>query len=114
MTAAASASQSAAASIARRKKTGGRKRGTPNKSTVARQAALAALKHPATDPISFFCSVLQDENAPRAERRDAANKLLPYYHPRLEGLSALLIEFAGEGDSEPQPPQGRANYVEIG
>ena len=46
------------------------------------------------DPISFFCDVLRDEHAPRPERRYAARVLL---HPKLDGLRALLIEFAGEG-----------------
>lgn len=58
--------------MAKGRKTGGRKKGSLNKSTTARQAALAALKYSGVDPVSFFCDVLRDEHAPRAERRYAA------------------------------------------
>jgi len=83
--------------MAKGRKTGGRQKGTPNRATAARRAALAALNESHTDPISFFCSVLRDENAPRAERRDAAHKLLPYYHPKLATIGPLLLEFLKEG-----------------
>ena len=69
MTAAASASQSAAASIVGRKKTGGRKKGTPNKSThrlpwLLREAAEAELS-PAVDgddslPLDALLEIMRD------------------------------------------------------
>ena len=79
--------------MAKRRKTSGRKKDRPNRATAAHEAALAALGDFTTDPISFFCDILRDESAPRSEGRDAARILLPYYHPRLDGLGPLLLEF---------------------
>jgi hypothetical protein len=46
------------------------------------------------DPISFLCGVLADEDAPIELRREAAQTLLPYYHPRLARMGPLLEKFA--------------------
>ena len=56
----------------------------------------AALMATGTDPISFFCDVLEDESAPLAQRRDAARQLKPYFHPRLATVGSL-IELYGDG-----------------
>ena len=45
------------------------------------------------DPISFFCSVLSDEDVPEHLRKNAAEALLPYYHPRLAQMGPLLERF---------------------
>jgi hypothetical protein len=45
------------------------------------------------DPIAFFCAVLADERAPDEERKQAAQELLPYYHPELTKLAPLMRRF---------------------
>jgi hypothetical protein len=74
--------------MAKGRKTGGRRKGSLNKSTIARQKALADLAVDAKDPISFFCSVMRDETAPFEKREAAADRLLPYFHPKLASIEA--------------------------
>jgi len=38
--------------------------------------------------MTFFSQILQDQNAPYQERKDAAKELLPYFHPRLAAIEA--------------------------
>src|SRR5262245_37741221 len=71
-----------------RKKTGGRQKGTRNKSTLAREKALADLVVDAKDPLSFFSSIMRDETAPFEKREAAADRLLPFYHPKLSSIEA--------------------------
>jgi hypothetical protein len=72
----------------RRPKTGGRKKGTPNKRTVERAQALAAIKASGRDPISFFADLLRNESAPLELRFQAAKELAPYVHPKLASIEA--------------------------
>jgi hypothetical protein len=72
----------------RRPKTGGRKRGTPNKRTVERQQLLATIRASGRDPISFFSDLLQNETAPLELRFQAAKELAPYMHPKLTSIEA--------------------------
>jgi hypothetical protein len=65
---------------------GGRKKGTPNKSTLAKQLALNALKPDGTDPESFFQSILENKEAPYEERKYAASMLFPYRKPKLANI----------------------------
>jgi hypothetical protein len=51
---------------------GGRKKGTPNKRTAARQAAITAS---GKDPISFFADLLRNEQAPLDLSFQAAKEL---------------------------------------
>jgi hypothetical protein len=74
--------------LPRRKKTGGRKKGTPNKRTIERNRQLADLKFSGQDPITFFTAIMRDEEAPYEERKYAAAELLPYYHPKLSSVEA--------------------------
>jgi hypothetical protein len=67
--------------LPRRRKTGGRKKGTPNKRTVERNRQLADLKVSGQDPIAFFTSILRNESAPLDLRFQAAKELAPYVHP---------------------------------
>lgn len=83
----ASASQSAAASL-RRKKTGGRKKGTPNKSTLAQRTVVAKLRASGKDPITFFSDLLRNERAPLELRFQAAKELAPYMHPKLSSIES--------------------------
>jgi hypothetical protein len=71
-----------------RKKTGGRKAGTPNKVTQAHRNALEQMKVDRTDPMSFFISVMRNPDAPYEEVKAAARELFPYTHPKLSSIEA--------------------------
>ena len=43
-----------------------------------------------------IAGVLSDESAPHAERKEAAEELLPYYHARLAKMEPLLKRFLCE------------------
>ena len=62
---------------------GGRQKGTPNRATAAKAAAIAAS---GLTPLDYLLSVMRDETAPRAERMEAAAKAAPYIHPRLAAI----------------------------
>jgi len=47
------------------------------KITANHQKLFAELMATGRDPISLYCDVLQDENAPLSQRRDAARRLKP-------------------------------------
>jgi hypothetical protein len=66
--------------MAKGRKTGGRKRGTPNKATAVRQAEIAGS---GLTPLDYMLSVMRDEQADTATRLDAAVKAAPYVHPKL-------------------------------
>ncbi len=61
-------------------KIGGRKKGTPNKASVERQAAIAAS---GKTPLEYMIAVLNDPNEPQTRHEWAAEKAAPYVHPRL-------------------------------
>lgn len=69
-------------------KTGGRKKGTPNKATAAKAAEVAAS---GLTPLDYMLEVLRDVEADRSVRLDAAAKAAPYVHPKLAS-----IEHTGE------------------
>ena len=63
-------------------KTGGRKKGTPNKKTlVLRQAAEAGIT-----PLDYMLAILRDENVDIARRDDMAKAAAPYVHSRLAAV----------------------------
>jgi hypothetical protein len=80
--------ESASAGIPRRKKTGGRQKGTPNKSNAERAKLIAQLKVDGKDPLSFFSSILKNEAVPLDLRFAAAKELAPYAHPKLASIEA--------------------------
>lgn len=61
--------------------------------TAKRQAIIAEHLKTGNDPISTLCAILQDEKAPAKVRKDAARTLKDYYHPKLDGMGALIEEF---------------------
>src|SRR5205823_12827855 len=61
----------------------GRKRGTPNKATAARQAEVAAS---GITPLDYMLKVLRDENADPHQRFEAAKSAAPYVHPKLANI----------------------------
>jgi len=71
-------------------KTGGRRRGTPNKRTLGLQIGLVAAGAPLELaerssrrlPLDFLLEVMADESHPIATRVDAAKAAAPYVHFR--------------------------------
>jgi hypothetical protein len=67
---------------------GGRQKGTPNKSTVLKKAALsAASADPTTTPLQFLLGVMQDRTAPTGLRVQVARAAAPLVH----GKSKLAL-----------------------
>jgi hypothetical protein len=71
-------------------KTGGRRKGTPNKVTQAHRAALDQMKVDRTDPMGFFISIMRNPDAPFEEVKAAARELLPYTRPKLSSVEARV------------------------
>src|SRR2546421_6984636 len=65
-------------------KTGGRKEGTPNKGTAAREAEIRAAGMP---PLEFMLGVMRDDGKTVELRLEAAAKAAPYVHPRLSSVA---------------------------
>ena len=65
------------------RKTGGRRKGTPNRATAAKAAEIASS---GLTPLDYMLAIMRDDNA-LPERRDwAAEKAAPYVHPRLASV----------------------------
>jgi hypothetical protein len=82
------ATSGGASGLPKRPKTGGRKKGVPNKRTVERRAAIEAIKASGRSPIVFFNDILRNEMAPLDLRFQAAKELAPYTHPKLSSVEA--------------------------
>jgi len=62
---------------------GGRQRGTPNKKTALRNAALAAAAaNPEILPLEFLLGIMRDPNMPSELRIKVAQATLPFVHAR--------------------------------
>ena len=66
--------------MAQGSKTGGRQKGTPNRSTAIKSAEIEAS---GLTPFDYLLSVVRDESADTKERTDAAKAILPYCNARL-------------------------------
>ena len=62
---------------------GGRKRGTPNRASAARQAEVEAS---GITPLDYMLKVMRDENADPHQRFEAAKSAAPYIHPKLANI----------------------------
>lgn len=69
--------------MARGRKTGGRKKGVPNKATAAK---LAAVESSGLTPLDFMLQLMRDEKQPLAMRANAAKDAAPYVHARLAAI----------------------------
>ena len=69
--------------MAKGRKTGGRRKGTPNKATAVRQAEIAGS---GMTPLDFILEVMRNEENNLAVRLDAAVKAAPYVHPKLASV----------------------------
>jgi hypothetical protein len=70
-------------------KTGGRKKGVPNKKTAELQAAVVASGE---TPLEYMLRVMRDPAADSTRRDDMAKAAAPYVHPKL-----AAIQHTGEG-----------------
>ena len=79
---------------------GGRQRGTPNKKTVLRNAALAAAAaNPELLPLEFLLGIMRDPNASPELRIKVAQATLPFVH-------------AKPGSARPGDPAGTAKLID--
>src|SRR5688572_4552325 len=65
---------------------GGRQKGTPNKRTLLREETLARLRIEGNDPVDFMLNVMRNPHVPLDMRLDAAVKVAPFVHPRLQAV----------------------------
>lgn len=65
------------------KKTGGRKRGVPNKSTASKAKEIEAS---GLTPLDYMLALLRDEQQPADIRFEAAKAAAPYVHPKLSAV----------------------------
>lgn len=68
-----------------RTKTGGRKKGVPNKATTAK---FEALKKGGKLPLDYMLAVMRDPKQPDARRDAMAISAAQYCHPRLAAVEA--------------------------
>jgi hypothetical protein len=62
---------------------GGRQKGTPNKKTLSRDAALtAAAADPNLSPLDYLLNVMGEQTFPLETRIAAAREALPYFHSK--------------------------------
>src|SRR5215510_6783658 len=73
--------------MAKRQKTGGRQKGTPNKATVKKAAVIAAIEASGLTPLDFLVAVMRNTEAPAHERMDAAKAAAPYMHAKLAAMT---------------------------
>lgn len=83
------------------RKTGGRKPGTPNRATKAREELIASS---GLSPLEYMLTTLRDESQPVNVRLDAAKAAAQYVHPK---LSAVTLS----GDPE-NPVEQRVTHVD--
>ena len=64
-------------------KTGGRKKGVPNKRTAARKQLSADAVNAGLMPLEFMLQILRDPTAETKDRMWAAKEAAAYLHPKL-------------------------------
>lgn len=67
-----------------RPKTGGRKKGTPNKATARREAEIAAS---GLTPLDYMLKVMRNPRENKDRRLEAAGKAAQYVHPKLAAIT---------------------------
>lgn len=86
----------------KRPKTGGRKKGTPNKATAKKAAEIAKS---GMTPLDYMLQVMRDTGQAQDIRLDAAKSAAPYVHPKL-----AAIEHTGGGGA-PLIPEAKESEV---
>ena len=69
------------------RKTGGRKKGAPNKRKASRELVMAKAR---ITPLEYMLGVLKDDTADPQDRRWAANAAAPYCHAKLAAVAVEL------------------------
>jgi hypothetical protein len=69
--------------MAKSRKTGGRKKGVPNRATASKAAAIA---ESGQIPLDYMLAVMRDEKAPAERRDEMAKAAAPYVHPKLAAV----------------------------
>jgi hypothetical protein len=64
-------------------RSGGRKKGTPNKKTVE---LISAVEESGVTPVEYMLSVMRDVANDAPVRMDAAHKVAPYIHAKLASI----------------------------
>jgi hypothetical protein len=105
--------------MAKGKKTGGRKRGTPNHITVERKAKLTEAQMAGLTPLDYMLGILRNEDAKPDARMAAAVHAAPYIHPKLATIehggkdgAAMVLEVHWPGmpvrsDADPASSPGK-------
>jgi hypothetical protein len=65
-------------------KTGGRRRGTPNKASAAKAAEV---RSSGLTPLDYMVSVMRNKKLPLDRRLEAAKSAAPYIHPKLASVA---------------------------
>jgi hypothetical protein len=97
-------------------KTGGRKKGTPNRVTRARQEALARVEKLlaqamgecfTADAHALLVAIYKDPSQPLIMRLDAAKAAIGYEKPKLSAMDANLTGAVGQYAAQPIPVEKR-------
>ena len=102
-------------------KSGGRKKGTPNKATLVREQELAA---GGELPLDYMLRVMRDPAAENSRRDDMAKAAAPFVHHRLATVqpsgdadkpirSLVRIEFVRAKDGRPDLESGSPIHDEL-
>ncbi len=79
-------------------KTGGRAKGTPNKATIAAQAAAVAAHDGKLTPLEYMLLVMRDPEADNERRDRMAQAAAPYLHARIATVDNPVVNV--NSDSE--------------
>lgn len=75
--------------MAKGQKTGGRSKGTPNKTTQAAKELAIRAAAAGVSPLEFMLGLMRDDTADAHARLDAAKAAAPYIHPRLSSIEMV-------------------------
>lgn len=81
----------------------GRKKGSRNKASAAREAAIAAS---GLVPLDYMLMVMRDTTQPTAVRIEMAKAAAPYCHPKLAS-----VEHTGKDETRPPIHEHRIRFV---
>ena len=107
--------------MAKGKKTGGRRKGSRNKSTIALEQELAASGE---TPKEYMLRVMRDPKVDDHRRDEMAKAVAPYVHPRLATIPHIAesekpiplvarVEFVRAIDGRPAPPDLPPNVARL-
>jgi hypothetical protein len=93
---------------------GGRQKGTPNKKTLFRNAALsAAAADPNLSPLDYLLKVMTEQTLPMETRIAAAREALPYFHSKPQESVARQATPGRYGDAFRGGNGGRADVKSL-